>query len=285
MNFFKALFSSKQEDASERKQAEEEKHFDVLKYDGIRALRSNQTEYAIKCFVHSLEIKEDLEVRENLSLAYINQGSLKEAYEQLLKIARVQPDNLALLNRMANILYMMEDYDNMLDVCQKAFEIDNEDTDALYLYAKACIGKDCFKDAIEALNKIISIDPQYYEAYLLRGEIFLRQEDILQADKDATFLLEKIQESEDVFSLKARVEAAKGDTGDPIPYYDAIIDLNPFSVDAYKARAELKAKKGDTLGAEEDFSRAKEYDVGVPQEEDIEEKVKQAYNDINPIGL
>lgn len=42
MKFFKALFGSKEEKSEEKKKAEEAKNFDVLKYDGVRALHSGQ---------------------------------------------------------------------------------------------------------------------------------------------------------------------------------------------------------------------------------------------------
>lgn len=48
MKFFKALFGNKEEKPEEKKKNEEAKNFDVLKYDGVRALRAGQAEYAIR---------------------------------------------------------------------------------------------------------------------------------------------------------------------------------------------------------------------------------------------
>lgn len=59
MNFFKALFGGKIETSEEKKKEDEAKNFDVLKYDGVRAMRSGQLDYATKCFRHALEIKDD----------------------------------------------------------------------------------------------------------------------------------------------------------------------------------------------------------------------------------
>lgn len=55
MNFFKKLFGS--QNTSE--EVKEEKNFDVLKYDGVRALRMQQFDYAAKCFVLALELNAD----------------------------------------------------------------------------------------------------------------------------------------------------------------------------------------------------------------------------------
>ena len=120
MNIFKALFGGKEEKPEDKKRADEERDFDVLKYDGVRALRSGQHDYAIRCFTHALQMKDDLEIRDYLSQACIRADMLPEAFEQLLKIAEAQPDNIQVLIRMANVAYMMEDYTAMADACEKA---------------------------------------------------------------------------------------------------------------------------------------------------------------------
>ena len=48
MNFFKKLFGGRKTVVEEKH--EEEKNFDVLKYDGVRALKQQQFDYAVKCF-------------------------------------------------------------------------------------------------------------------------------------------------------------------------------------------------------------------------------------------
>ena len=81
MNFFKALFGGKSETSEEKKKADEIKNFDVLKYDGVRALQMGQTDYAVKCFGHALDIKDDLEIRDYLSQAYMRAENFTAAYE------------------------------------------------------------------------------------------------------------------------------------------------------------------------------------------------------------
>lgn len=135
MNIFKKLFGS-QTTSKETKQ-EENKNFDVLKYDGVRALRMQQFEYAAKCFVHAIELNaDDLECRDYLSQAYISLGDLEHAYEQLQKISEKQSDNIAVLLRMAEVAYMMENYSTMADVCEKALLLDDKNVMAYYSMPK-----------------------------------------------------------------------------------------------------------------------------------------------------
>ena len=49
-NFFKSLFSSsKAATPEEEKSKNDQKNFDILKYDGVRAQKIGQVAYAIKC--------------------------------------------------------------------------------------------------------------------------------------------------------------------------------------------------------------------------------------------
>ena len=57
MNFFQKLFGGKEETKEEIKVQNEAKDFDVLKYDGVRAMKTGEVDYAVRCFKHALEIK------------------------------------------------------------------------------------------------------------------------------------------------------------------------------------------------------------------------------------
>lgn len=288
MNFFKALFGGKEEKPEDKKKAEEEKNFDVLKYDGVRALRSGQHDYAIKCFTHALQMKEDLEIRDYMSQAMIRADMLPEAYDNLLKIAEAQPDNIQVYIRMANVCYMMENYTAMGEACEKAILIDPNNTEATFLYARACIGHGDTTNAVAMLTKAISLKDDYAEAYLLRGETLLTAGETEEADADADHLLKDYPESEDVLMLKARIIKAKGNSDEAIEYYGKVIDVNPFHADAYRERGELKLAAGDEKGGNEDIEHANELTTQQPEtdsDEGIEKKIKDKYKSMDPYGV
>ncbi len=288
MNFFKALFGGKEETPEDKKKAEEEKNFDVLKYDGVRALRSGRHDYAIKCFTHALQMKEDLEIRDYLSQAQIRADMLPEAYDNLMKISEALPDNVQVYVRMANVAYMMEDYTAMAEACEKAIMVDADNAEATYLYAKACIGHGDTTNAVAMLTKAVTLKPDYAEAYLLRGETLLSAGETAEAADDADRLLKDYPESEDVLMLKARVEKARGNTADAVGFYGKVIDVNPFHADAYRERGELRIATGDESGGNDDLKHAAELTSntdGNTGGEDIAKKVNDAYKNINPMGL
>ena len=158
MSFWKSLFGSKEESPEEKKKEDDARNFDVLKYDGVAALKVHELEHAIKCFKKALEIKEDLEIRDYLSQALIQNNELLAAYAQLQKLAEAQPDNIQIWERMAHVAYLMEDYGTMSDACEKALLLDKDNPEVLFLYARACLGQGEEVNAVAMLTKTIAMN-------------------------------------------------------------------------------------------------------------------------------
>ena len=283
MNFFKALFGSKPKTPEEDKKETEEHNFDVLKYDGKQAMMQGNAEYAVKCLTHALKIKDDPETRDYLSQALIRQGDLLMAYEHLQKLAETEPDNVKIYIRMANVAYMMEDYNAMSNACEKAMLIDKDMPELMYLYAQACIGLNDSSNAVAMLTKAVNLREDYGDAYLLRGETLLADGKLDDAAEDVAWLMERYSETEEVLMLNGRLEKAKGDSNKAMATFNSVIELNPFSIDAYRERAAIKMEQGDKEGYDEDMKKIQEM-TPENDEEDIEEKTRQAYKNSNPFG-
>lgn len=290
MNIFKRLFGVAQEEkvpTKEELQVENSKNFDILKYDGVRALKTQRYDYAIECFRHALDINEDLEIHDYMSQAYLALSDLPNAYQHLQKLAEAQTDNINIFIRMAHVAYMMEDYSIMGTACEKALLIDKESPDALHLYAKSCVGIGDVTNAVALLTKAVTVKPDYADAYLLRGEVLLKEERYDEADEDASWLLENYPGNEDVLMLKANIENSRSNDAVAMEYLDKVIDANPFRQEAYALRGELRRKAGDEAGAKEDIDYAAKLQEESQEAggESVEKKVKDAYANINPLGL
>ena len=282
MNFFRKLFGVSPEDkeqTQEEIQAREKKNFDILKYDGVKALKMQQLDYAIDCFQHALDLKEDLEIHDYMSQVYMALGRLPEAYQQLQKLADAQPDNIDIFIRMAHVAYMMEDYVIMGTACEKALLIDKDSPDALYLYAKSCLGTDDVTNAVAMLTRAILVKADYADAYLLRGEVLLKEGKLDEADEDAKHLLEEYPDNEDILMLKAKIEKERGNVSAAIEYLNKAIDSNPFRQEAYRFRGELRQQTGDETSGQADLDYAAELAEQQKdgQQENIEQKTKEQY--------
>ena len=103
--------------------------------------------------------------------------------------------------------------------------------------------------------------------------------------------MDNTQDNEDVLMLKARLEHAKGNADEAVNVYNKVIDVNPFSIEAYKERGALLMETGDKEGAAADMHKVLELspkdiaDInGDFSSEGIEAKTRKAYAN-NPLGL
>ena len=91
MNFLKSLFSGKSDTPDNEKKKNEQKNFEIFKYDGLRAQRMGRPDYAVKCFKEALAIEEDFETMGYLSHLYIQREEIEKARDLLEKM--VQSEN------------------------------------------------------------------------------------------------------------------------------------------------------------------------------------------------
>ena len=292
MGFWNVLFGGAELSPEEEKKAQEEKNFDLLKYDGVKAMKIGQADYAVRCFREALKLKKDLEIHDYLSQTLLRLGRLDEALTELQVLARAEPRNALIQKRMAQVAYMQEDYATMAAACEQAMQLDPTDAYACNLNAQAQQGQGNPVGAIAMLTKAIALDENYADAYLLRGQMLLGMGDTAGADSDVAWLTEHAGEHEDVLLLKARIETAKGNAAQAIEAYGQVIELNPFSIEAFRERGQLRFDGGDKAGAEQDLQKVLELDPnsladvnGEYSAEGIEQRVKEAYSIVNPLGL
>lgn len=107
-NFLKSLFFGETDESEETKL---NRNFDVLKYDGIKALKIGKNTYAIRCFNEALKLKEDVEVLEHLVGAYNREDRMEEAIETAGRLVDIEPDNIPVLLMRANLNFMAEKYE------------------------------------------------------------------------------------------------------------------------------------------------------------------------------
>lgn len=292
MGFWKTLFGGEELTPEEEKKNADERQFDLMKYDGVKALRIGQAEYAVKCFREALKVHDDLETRDYLSQALLRLGLLDDAQAELQTIIGVQPDNQAVVLHAAQVAFMREDYESMTSLCEQAMALNADNPLAHYLYARAALGQKDGVLAIARLTKAISLDETMADARLLRAQTLLSMGDVSGAADDDAWLMEHTNGVEDVLLLHARVLMKKEQIDDAIAVYGQVIDVNPFSVDAYRERGKARYDSGDHDGAKEDMEKVLELNPGEASDingdysaEGIEHKVRQQYSYMNPLGL
>ena len=244
MGLFTSFFGGKKTD--EEKQ---EKNFDILKYDGIRAMNIGKLTYAIKCFEEASTIREDLEMMQHQTNAYIHVNRMDDARRLAERTAELAPDQPQAFLSLASLCYMQEDYQSMEDACQKALLLDGENSGTYFLAAKAAIGKNNAIQAIAMLTKAIVLNEEFTEAYQLRAEVLWNMRQAKDACEDIEKLLAMNPDDENALLLKAEISAIEGEEEKAMKLIDQVLALNPFSEKAYLL-------KGSYLLSKKDFNMA-----------------------------
>ena len=292
MGFWKTFFGGEEANPEEQKKEAEAKNFDLLKYDGVKAMRIGQLDYAVKCFREALKLSDDMETRDYLQQALIHAGRLDEALAELQAMAAQAPGNAAVLLQAAHVAYMQEDYGTMTALCEQAIAAAPDNAMGSLMMARALLGKGDMVGGIARLTKAIAQDDTLGDARLLRAQVLMRMGDTAGAQEDADWLMQHTEGQEDVLLLVARLQHAKGQDDDALATYGQIIDLNPFHIDAYSERGKIRFDRGDKQGAEEDMQKVLELNPhaldsisGEYEAEGIEQRVKNAYSFMNPFGI
>lgn len=239
MGFFKSLFSGKSESPADEQQKNDQKNFEIFKYDGMRAQRMGQTGYAIKCFTEALALQEDFETMSYLAQVYIQTGELDEGRKLLERMAEKEPEHTSTNLTLANVCYMQEDYTAMGQAAQKVIDTEAENAMGHYLLGKAKHGQKDDIMCIAHLTKAIALKEDFTEARLLRAEALMKMQQYKEAMEDVETILAQDAEDESALLLRGKIKEATGAEEEAESDYHQITELNPFNEQAFLCLGQL----------------------------------------------
>ena len=239
MGFFKSFFTGQTESPETEQEKKKQKNFEIFKYDGIRAQRMGRSDYALKCFEEALKIHDDLEVAEYMVQAQL-QNRLTEAARQTLQhMAEMKPDRKETFLTLANVCYVLKDYDGMANAARQAITIDKDEAKAYYLLGKAVGETGDSLMSVAHLTQAIALDNDFTDAYLLRTETLMQMQQWNEAREDIGILLSQDAENENAYLLSGKLKEATADFPGAEDDYKHTIELNPFNEHAYLALSQL----------------------------------------------
>ena len=270
MGIFSSLFGG-----NKKTEDDKEKNFDILKYDGIRAMRIGKLTYAIKCLEEATAIQEDLETMQHLVNVYIRVNQMDDARRLMNRMTELAPDQPLVFQSLASLCYMQEDYAGMNEACQKALALDDQNANHYFLSAKAAVGLKNGIQAIAMLTKAIMLNETFTEAYQMRAEILWAMRQAKDASEDIEKLLEMNPEDENALLLKGEILAVGGKEEQAMGLIDQVLALNPFCEKAYLL-------KGNYFLAQKEFDKAIEvYNEAL----EINPNFAQAYHERGRVKL
>lgn len=257
MGLLSSLFGEKKTDenlSSEEKQ--NQKNFDILKYDGIRARNMGKLDYAVRCFEEAAALNDEPETLSLLAGTYLQTNRIDDARITLDRLAAQTPSDVKVLLSLANVCFMQEDYEAMNNACQKALALDDKNAQAYFLTARAERGLKNYLNAIVMLTKAIAQDESFTQAYLLRAEILWEMRQANEALDDLNHILPLKPDDEEALLLKGKIEAALGHIGEAHTCFDKIMQINPFNEQAYLLKGEMLCEEKKLKEAEELYTEA-----------------------------
>lgn len=267
-NFFTSLFSSskKNEDTVEEKVKNDQKKFDILKYDGVRAQKMGQVAYAIKCFTEALNIEEDFETMNYLVSAYSMANETGKALDVLNRMVELEPEHVNTLLTRVSVLFMLDKDQEVIADCMRVIELDASNHLPWFLMAKAKRTTGDPLGAVADLTKAIALKDDFTDAYLLRAEILLAMKQGKEALPDIEKAISLAPEEETTYLVRGKIHESLGDLEAAAADYQQALDLNPFNEDACILKGTLLITKeqldeaiaffDDAIDIKPDFAKA-----------------------------
>lgn len=137
---------------------------------------------------------------------------------------------------------------------EKKINLENNRITALYNSATEELDKGNFQAALDNLDKFIEIDPNYPNAYLLRGYInstYLRNFNL--AINDFTYCIQMNQEDELAYYYRGMAYYKKNKKIEAIKDYTKTISIDKDNTNAYFMRGLIKSEFNDLNGAIADY--------------------------------
>ena len=232
-HFFSSLFSSKPVcTAEEEAEKDKEKNFEMFKYDGMRAQRTGQNPFAIKCFEQALSIKDDFETMNYLVNSYTAANRLDDAFAVLTRMIDLKPDDVQALIAHANLCFMLDKDADAITDCKHVLELDESNSLAWFIMGKAKRTTKDFLGAVADLTRAVVLKDNFVDAYLLRAELLLEMEQPMDAKSDAEKAVVLAPEEPASYLLLGRVYQALGDIDAADNNYRKTLDLDPFNEEA-----------------------------------------------------
>ena len=274
MGIFSSLFGG-----NKKTEDNKEKNFDILKYDGIRAMRIGKLTYALKCFEEATAIQEDLETMNHQATCYIRVNRMDYARQLMTRMTEIAPDQPVVFQSLASLCYMQEDYAGMNDACQKALALNDQDPATYFLAAKASLGMSNGIQTIAMLTKAIMLNEEFVEAYQMRAEVLWQMRQAKDANEDIEKLLALNPEDESALLLKGEILAVNGEEEKAMELIDQVLALNPFNEKAYILKGSYYLAKKEYDNAISVYNEALEINPNFAQAYHERGRVKLAKGD------
>lgn len=245
--------------SSYRKGLQVDPNHPILNYNLARCYtEAKMTNDAIRCYEKTLRVKPGwIEAIKDFSNVLINCQKTKEASDLVQRSIQLHPNDSKLLGMLGKIYLDQYDYDSAEKTFKRARNIDGKDVEILQGLAEALEKEEKPKEALEAVNSALEIEPENKDLIKQYVYTLLSAEDFDAAHDNVQNLYEDNgQEDPQVLDLYGQYYICTNQEENAQQYFDEIEKKNKQYKDHLLSQANRYHQIGDTDQAVE---KAKEY--------------------------
>ena len=197
---------------------------------------------------HKMTGDDEVAVLIAATVADIEKGNQNEAYEKLVEISRLHPENPTVKFYLGTLLCQLGKYEESIETLSAVIKVDPGNTSTLLNLGSAYYETGQIKPAIDCYKQILMTEPDHYLALNNLANIYKKHEDYDKAQK----LLEKSVRRDGTYWISkfnlGSVYAAKNDYPNAIKYFREAIKLEKSPL-AYAALIISLVKNADITRA------------------------------------
>lgn len=325
MGLLSKLLGTAPASPEEEAKRQEERQFNTLRDDAVRAMRMGEAKYAAQCLEQALALRPgDLKATGYLAEALIRLQDFAAARPHLERLAEACPDNVEVRLLLAQAQGRTADFEGMKLTAAALLSDCPDEARAACLAGEAAHGLGDAFGAIAFLTQALALDERHTEARRLRAKVLADMGQWREVAEDTACLAEALPEDDEVLVMHGNALAACGDNEAAEAAYLRALEVNPFSseavvrlgrlyettsrldralamydeaialrpdfAEAYQLRGGVKHRLHDEAGAADDLKRALEMKPALAAELDgeysnIENRQNETYRALNPYGF
>lgn len=326
MGLLDKLFGKKETLSPEAEQQKNiERQFNILRDNGVRALKMGEAAMAAPYFENALELCPDnLQVKGYLAEAYLALQDFEKARPILEKLCEAQPDNVETALLLARAQGRTGQYEAMFDTAEKLIAAHADEPRAAYLSAIAAHALHNDIMAIARLTQALTQAEGFRLARRLRAQVLLEMGSAGEALQDTAVLAGCEEADDEDFVLHGKVLTVNAQYDEAVTALTQALELNPFCreaflqmakthlaatrtdealgtldaaigqlpdfAEAYQLRGAIKHTLKDEAGAMEDLKKALELKPAIAEKVDgefsnLENRLNDQARRLNPYGF
>lgn len=228
-------------------------------HNNLANILSNAGRYddAIYHYEEALRIRPDYsEALSNYANLLQIKGDLDKAEELLRKAIKISPKYASAYNNLGNTLQKKERYEEAVELYQKAIELEPNELNYYLNLSKAYEALSKNELAVETMKDGLKIASQKIQVQLLLLDLYLRNDQLDQAEELIAQLEKEKNPISTVKVFKARIAAQRENWEEALNILNELVSQNPNAPDLHNELGEVLLKKGDKQNAREKFEKA-----------------------------